>query len=148
MGRAVSEEQKIASSDLQRTHWERCRQWGRIFGVHHAVIHAHWRCCFSDEPWRGHEGRLSQAQIDEKKESFAPCYRQKATAWAESQQTFRDEERQRQSAKRPARQEEEEEPPPDRAARVKIMLWAINKCGNLEDAKDAFDRALGALDDE
>ena len=144
MTRVVSEDQKLAASELHKAHWARCEAWGEALGVHHAAINNHWRCCFSNEPWQGLSGRLRKSQIERKAEIFDPCLKKEQVAWAKAQAEQREQENERRRHCALAEPDEV----PDLDQRIKIMLWAIKKVGGVENAEDALRRAVRSLEDE
>ena len=160
----------------QKQHWARCREWAEALNVHHCSINDHWSCCFSEEPFAGLDTAISPAVVEEKVKTFLPCKRRGELEWGRTQREIEQEQRrphERTSQQRSTTlviplvcvdggvlrqqpynsysrdyEDDEDDEPSDLTARLKIMYWAIKKCGGVEVAQDAFRRAVRSLEDE
>ena len=146
-------QQKQQASHHHKAHWSRCDVWGAALGAPRAAIHAHWKCCFSEEPWQGFEALPSAAEIETKKEKFLPCWEVSKQKWCEQQQELQREETARRVRHRPQPRFKRcsecgnSAKPETMQQRVQVMLWAVNRIDDIELAKDAFARVLRALEE-
>ncbi len=133
--RSKTEEEKVAASTQMKRHWRRCEAWGEVLGVTKMEMNDHWSCCIKPHLDAGLPGvktaytdhLLRNAQHSERMENL------RASVYVEKYYV--------------ARLKKTDEIP-ELDQRIKIMLWSIRTCGGVENAKDALDRAIKALEDK
>lgn len=136
--RSKTEEEKATASTQMKRHWRRCEAWGEVLGVTKTEMNDHWSCCIKPNLEGGvpvvgmayADHLLRNAQHSERMENF------RSRVYVEKYNVVR--------PRRPKKTDEI----PELDQRIKIMLWSIRTCGGVENAKDALDRAVKALEDK
>jgi len=140
-GRPRTEEEKNASRVKQKLHWKRCETWAKILGISKMDVNQHWSK-LKVVRGAGGEGLIPSDVIDAVKGAYSELLLKAAKSdreWAKRVKVASAAGRQRTIDPKNGKI-------PDTAGRVKIMLWAINKCGGVESAHDALERATRSLE--
>lgn len=121
--RSLTPEERRARSDKQLAYWARIRAVAKAAGVNYVKLAAAWQQIkpIADDVLAGNA--LAIAMV---KGELRPMPRP-TTGWR--------------GPPKPS-----DETRPDIAERVKIMMWAIKTCGGAEEAAEAFDRAIQAVE--
>lgn len=116
----MTPEQKLAASDRQRAHWDKCRAVAVACEMRPGEINRLWS----------------------KIKDFYEDAEQVKAFVLNSRRTSREHYR---TQHNPARRREK---PKNLTQAVRVMVWAIDTIDDLEMAKQAFDKAWGAVEEE
>jgi len=135
------------ASAQMKIHWARCAVIANMLGVKSGVVNKHWSCClkaaWGDATWAGAIPAETASKLHE---AYTTCAARRAAAIDRDARDYA----KREVAAKPRfnhRPKPEPTPETDLHIRIKIMLWAIKKCGGIEKAEDALKRAVRSLED-
>ena len=132
------------ASEQMKTLWKRCEKAGAILGITKSHANRHWSCCLK-AAWGSAEWFGSFPVDIERglKDAYSHCLLTKAKRDREMAASSRRRQESREDAKRRAPKKPEEQTVEDR---IKMAMWLIRRCGSVELAQDALDRAAAALE--
>ena len=162
MGRLLSLKEKEFLSKTGKRHWRRCRMWAEILGISAQEANRNWslviKPAIGDVTWVTSappsavvvsvKAAMVEFLLRNAKRDRDTAERTQAAQSEQLERLNRVNKRYSYSRNRTAAAHGEDIP--DAEGRLKIMLWAIRKCGDEQRAAKAFDRALvvrGQLDE-